>query len=142
MVYEMISGLPPFWDDEQPEMLEKICYGSIDDVEFDPSIFSRNCRDFVKRVRVRSVSFFFFCHVSCLATPEMEHVFFFISRETQVLRPTPEERLGYGANGTEDIKSHPWFRSIDWVKLYNKQVTPPFRPRVNDAFDMRYDMSL
>lgn len=50
MVYEMISGLPPFWDDEQAEMLEKICYNSIDEVEWDDSIFSPDCKDFVQKV--------------------------------------------------------------------------------------------
>lgn len=50
MVYEMIYGLPPFWDEEQPVMLEKICGCAIDELEFDPSLFSPDCIDFIKSV--------------------------------------------------------------------------------------------
>jgi hypothetical protein len=41
-------------------------------------------------------------------------------------------------NSTEDIKAHPWFVDIDWIKMYNKQVSPPFRPSVKDVMDLRY----
>jgi hypothetical protein len=50
MVYEMISGLPPFWDDDQAEMLEKICYGCIDNVDWDDSLFTPECKDFIRKV--------------------------------------------------------------------------------------------
>ncbi len=30
-----------------------------------------------------------------------------------------------------DIKSHPWFRGIDWQAVYNKEVVPPFEPDVS-----------
>jgi len=56
----------------------------------------------------------------------------------KILVIRPEQRLGYGINATEDIKAHPWFGDIDWVKIYNKQVTPPFKPHVRGEFDMRY----
>lgn len=49
----------------------------------------------------------------------------------------PEERLGYGVGGSKKIKKHPWFKDIDWTKLYYKQITPPFRPHVQSEFDMR-----
>lgn len=54
MVYEMISGLPPFWDDEQAEMLEKICYSCIDDVDWDDSIFTPQCKDFIRKVSLNT----------------------------------------------------------------------------------------
>lgn len=44
---------------------------------------------------------------------------------------------GTGANGVEDIKSHPFFSTINWEKLYARQIMPPFKPvvnRVDDAF--------
>ena len=36
------------------------------------------------------------------------------------------------------IKKHPFFASIDWEKLENKEITPPFVPLVSGAEDVRY----
>jgi len=44
------------------------------------------------------------------------------------LNREPTERLGN--NGSEEIKAHPFFGGIDWVKLYNKKYQPPFKPNV------------
>lgn len=46
----------------------------------------------------------------------------------------PETRLGSAS--FEDICNHPWFASIDWEKLFNKQVVPPFKPVVKGAEDV------
>jgi serine/threonine kinase 32 len=32
--------------------------------------------------------------------------------------------------GYEDVKRHPWFASIDWVALENKELVSPFIPDV------------
>lgn len=47
----------------------------------------------------------------------------------------PEERLGY-QKGAEEIMGHEFFNSIDWHALYNKEVTPPFRPTIEDRNDL------
>jgi len=31
-------------------------------------------------------------------------------------------------DGAEDIKRHKWFKGVDWVKVYNRKVKPPFIP--------------
>ena len=33
-------------------------------------------------------------------------------------------------NELQEIKDHPFFASIDFVKLLNKQIEPPFKPAV------------
>lgn len=41
-----------------------------------------------------------------------------------------------GNNGIEEIKSHPWFDSINWLKVYQKNIDSPFVPRSQDNFDV------
>jgi serine/threonine protein kinase len=52
---------------------------------------------------------------------------------TRLLRKDPNKRLG--ANMPKDlqtIKSHRFFRKIDWKKLARREVEPPIRPVITD----------
>jgi serum/glucocorticoid-regulated kinase 2 len=40
-----------------------------------------------------------------------------------------------GNNGSEEIKNHPFFASIDWRKLNQKKLQPPYKPPVVSAYD-------
>lgn len=45
--------------------------------------------------------------------------------------------VGSGPNGIEDIKTQPFFNTIDFDKLYKRVLNPPFKPAVvqtDDAF--------
>ncbi|CAI2363437.1 unnamed protein product [Moneuplotes crassus] len=46
---------------------------------------------------------------------------------TKLCERDPELRLG--ALGVDEIKEHPFFKNINWTKLYKKEVKPPYKPR-------------
>lgn len=50
----------------------------------------------------------------------------------------PKIRLGSGKYGFQDVKDHAWFKTIDWEALYNKELTPPFKPKLSGATDTKY----
>jgi len=43
-----------------------------------------------------------------------------------------------GTEGVQEIKAHSFFATIDWDKLYHKEISPPFKPAVSRADDAHY----
>ncbi|XP_020293158.1 ribosomal protein S6 kinase 2 beta [Pseudomyrmex gracilis] len=65
-----------------------------------------------------------------------------ISPEAQALlrvlfKRNPANRLGSG--GTEEIKNHIFFATIDWDALYKKEIKPPFKPAIKDDDAFYFD---
>lgn len=52
---------------------------------------------------------------------------------TGLLKRNPEERLGSGPGGIDDIKQHIWFLDIEWEDLLAKKVEPPFKPEATES---------
>uniref|UniRef100_A0A8C2ANT0 Ribosomal protein S6 kinase n=1 Tax=Cyprinus carpio TaxID=7962 RepID=A0A8C2ANT0_CYPCA len=62
----------------------------------------------------------------------------FLSPEVQSLlralfKRNPSNRLG--PDGVEEIKRHIFFATIDWNKLYRREIKPPFKPAVGRPED-------
>ena len=88
----MLSGLPPFYDEQTDKMYEKILKN--------PLVFGDEIG------------------------PEARSVL------TGLLNRDPTQRLG--VNGAEEIRSHPFFANhIDFQKLIQKKIQPPFKPSVS-----------
>lgn len=45
---------------------------------------------------------------------------------------------GSGPNGIEEMKRHPFFSTINWVKLFKRELQPPFKPAVVQTDDVFY----
>ncbi|KOS17460.1 Serine/threonine-protein kinase gad8 [Escovopsis weberi] len=97
LLYEMLTGLPPFYDENTNEMYRKILTAPLN---FPGShVVPSAARDLLQRLLERD----------------------------------PAKRLG--ANGSTEIKSHPFFHGIDWKKLLQRKYEPTFKPNVTSALD-------
>lgn len=92
LLYEMLTGLPPFYDENTNEMYRKILS---EPLHFpDKDIMPPAAKDLL----------------------------------TKLLNRDPQQRLG--ANGSAEIKAHPFFHAIDWLKLLMRKYDPAFKPSV------------
>ena len=48
---------------------------------------------------------------------------------TKLLCRESEKRLGYGRRGTEDVKNHHFFKTINWPEMSVHRIEPPWIPR-------------
>ncbi|PRP89629.1 hypothetical protein PROFUN_00893 [Planoprotostelium fungivorum] len=55
-----------------------------------------------------------------------------------LLERDPVKRMGANKDGVKGLKSHPFFKNIDWDKLVKKMVQPPFRPNLKSEMDVRF----
>lgn len=67
----------------------------------------------------------------------------FLSAEAQSLlralfKRNPSNRLASGSDGAEELKRHPFFSTIDWNKLFRREIKPPFKPVVAKPDDTAY----
>ncbi|XP_067311248.1 ribosomal protein S6 kinase alpha-1 isoform X1 [Pseudorasbora parva] len=67
----------------------------------------------------------------------------FLSAEAQSLlralfKRNPTNRLGSGPDGAEEIKRHSFYVTIDWNKLFRREIKPPFKPAVARPDDTFY----
>jgi serine/threonine protein kinase len=96
IAFEMLTGVPPFYNKNKNKLFDSITHIRIKY----PSFLSKDAVSFLKQLLVR------------------------------------ENRLGQ--NGVEDIKSHPFFKEIQWDAIYNKKIRPPFVPKLKSESDTKY----
>ncbi|KAG8561879.1 hypothetical protein GDO81_015511 [Engystomops pustulosus] len=54
-----------------------------------------------------------------------------------LLMKDPKKRLGCGPAGSDEIKKHPFFQTLNWENLAAKKVPAPFKPVIKDELDVR-----
>ncbi|KAJ1508488.1 hypothetical protein HMI54_008326 [Coelomomyces lativittatus] len=52
-----------------------------------------------------------------------------------LLQRDPKLRLGGGPSDAEELKNHPYLNHVDWDRLSKKEVSTPFKPRVDSEVD-------
>ena len=57
---------------------------------------------------------------------------------SQLLAVNPKKRIGYGDSDAKKIKEHQYFSDVDWNKYLNKEIEPPFVPKLDGDMDLRY----
>eukprot|EP00298_Acanthocystis_sp_HF-20_P001556 c11969_g1_i1.p1 GENE.c11969_g1_i1~~c11969_g1_i1.p1 ORF type:complete len:481 (+),score=177.81 c11969_g1_i1:19-1461(+) len=97
LIYEMLTGLPPFYSKNRNVMNQKILKGELDF----PTTVSNTTKDFL----------------------------------SSLLKRNPNERLGAGLLGLEEISKHPFYESLNWTKVQNKEYVPVYKPDIADKFD-------
>ncbi|CRH02885.1 rac-beta serine/threonine protein kinase, putative [Plasmodium relictum] len=55
----------------------------------------------------------------------------------KLFEKNPNKRLGSGVTDAEEIKRHPFFKSVNWDDVLNKKVKPPFKPPLFNQIDLQ-----
>lgn len=100
LIFEMLAGYPPFYDDNPMGIYQKILDGYY---EFPPYIEAK-ARDLIKS---------------------------FLTADRSI-------RLGCTEKKSEGVKEHRWFRGVDWDMVYNREIPPPWVPKVKNNTDTQY----
>ena len=53
----------------------------------------------------------------------------------KLLIKDPKQRLGSGAGDAEDVMAHPFFRDLNWQDVYDRKVTPLWKPSMKSDVD-------
>ncbi|SBT50397.1 rac-beta serine/threonine protein kinase, putative [Plasmodium ovale wallikeri] len=55
----------------------------------------------------------------------------------KLFEKNPKKRLGSGVTDAEEIKSHPFFKNVNWDDVLSKRVKPPFKPPLFNQTDLQ-----
>jgi hypothetical protein len=55
----------------------------------------------------------------------------------KLLQKEEHLRLGYSNEDFFEIKTHPFFASLNWDLLVQKRIEPPWKPNVSDITDLK-----
>lgn len=100
LIYEMLTGLPPFYTKDRDKLFERIKRGELSYPSY--------------------------------VTPEAKSLL------QALIYRDPNKRLGGGPEGGEEVKVHAFFAGVDWGQVYERKITPPFKPSLSSDGDVKY----
>ncbi|KAJ1894381.1 Serine/threonine-protein kinase Sgk2 [Kickxella alabastrina] len=120
VLFEMLTGLPPFYDQDNNTMYQRVLSENLRFPTSLPPPVPCNGEMHPGSGNVASNS---------IGRYAQDFVF-------QIMKRDPQGRLGHGVFGTEHVKRHPFFHGVDWGKIYRQEYAPPFVPKVSSIFDL------
>ncbi|KAJ2714656.1 Serine/threonine-protein kinase Sgk2 [Coemansia spiralis] len=120
VLYEMLTGLPPFYDQDNNTMYQRILS---EDLRFPATLPPPAACNGMLHPGSGNVA------GAAVGRYAQDFVFRLMERD-------PRNRVGHGMFGTENVKRHAFFHGIDWGKIYRQEYAPPFVPKVSSIFDL------
>lgn len=88
-----------------------------------PPFYSRNVNEMYDKIQHGMLRFPPFLSEDCK------------SMIVSLLVRDPDKRIGAGHRDIDEIREHAFFRVLDWQKLYDRDIDPPYKPRVKGKSD-------
>lgn len=145
LVYEMVTGFPPFYDANPPGLYDKIMRQA---PEF-PAYVMPLTKDFVlkcmtkdRRHRIGSFSCLMFiartcCSASFMRTNSSTEVHYSALTAVYICTHARTHTVLTGYSGAEDVLKHNWFRSIQWQRFMYRKLKAPHPPEILGPSDTR-----
>lgn len=90
LMYDMLTGNPPFSAENRKKTIETILKGKLNL----PAYLTPDARDLIRRLMKRQVS----------------------------------QRLGSGPGDGLEVRSHPFFKNVNWKDVFERRLEPPIKP--------------
>ncbi|KAJ3284780.1 Serine/threonine kinase [Borealophlyctis nickersoniae] len=107
LIYEMLLGQSPFRGEDEDEIFEAI----LEDEILYPVNMAKDAVSLLQK----------------LVKNMLNH---------QLLTKDPNKRLGGGRGDADEIKRHPFFKTVDWEAMLQLKLTPPYYPTVSSPTDV------
>ncbi|XP_070492020.1 ribosomal protein S6 kinase beta-2 [Chironomus tepperi] len=98
LMYDMLTGNPPFSAENRKKTIETILKGKLNL----PAYLTPDARDLIRRLMKRQVS----------------------------------QRLGSGAGDGLEVRSHPFFKNVNWKDVFERRLEPPIKPVLRSEDDV------
>lgn len=118
----MLVGQPPFDGEDEEELFAAITEHNVSY----PKSLSKEAKEACKGVSSRKRMY----HYDRFKVESNANLMYLKFKRFQFLTKNPSKRLGCGDNGEEDVRGHAFFRRIDWERIENREVQPPFKPKI------------
>jgi protein kinase A len=118
LIYEFLVGQPPFWDQNPMKIYEQFVYSF-------PCMPPFRLTEFSNRIVEGHLRF------PSAMTPDARSII------SGLCTVDTSKRLGNISGGASSVKSHPWFRNINWDDLWHRRVRGPIVPHLRGPADTR-----